>query len=413
MTTIHPFNAYLVAPNRADEVVAPIYDSMNAKERASFASAHPNNYVNVMRVWDEYTAQDHKDLDQLLASNAHHLNRLLEDQAFQERGEGCLFVYKLAIGEHEQVGLVAEVPIEEYDEGRIRRHEDTRSDREDQLVRYQEVVGASSGPVCLTYQADPEIDTMIAVVTGSAPVIDFVNSDGVEQVVWAVTDADLQARFVAAFEQVGVTYLTDGHHRAASGSRYAARMRKIDPDDRDAAWNYLLVALFPDNQLRILPFNRCVKDLGGISQDEFLTKLEESFAVEPLQAAFESAPAPATRGEFIMVLDRQFFRLRVKPDLVPTDPALALDVSVLQNLILTPVLGIDDPRADPRLDYVSGDTGFVGIEKRCSEDWRLAFICHPTSIEELMAVADAGEVMPPKSTCFDPKAHSGIFLRLR
>jgi uncharacterized protein (DUF1015 family) len=412
VTDIHPFKGWIIDPQRVDEVVAPSYDAMTPAERVEYCRSHPRNYLTVMRSLDEFGDDARPSLDDLLAGNRSRLEQLLESGAFVRRDRPSLYVYRLALDGHEQTGLVAEIPVEEYEQGRVLRHEHTRSDKEDQLARYQEVVGASSSPIALAYPPDPDIDAEIDRLTRDRPLLDFVADDGLHQTIWAIEDTKAQERLRELFAGVGTTYLTDGHHRAASAARYAARRRRHA--DGDGAWRYMLALLFPGGQLRVLSFNRCVRDLGTLSAGEFLARLDDSFHVTALpDDADDASLKPRAAREFVMLLDGSWYRLTVRPEKVPDDPVAALDVSLLQDLVLEPLLGIRDVRSDPRLDYVSDALGVDGLRRRAESGWRVAFNCHPTSIAELMTVADAGAVMPPKSTCFDPKARSGIFLRLR
>jgi len=278
-----------------------------------------------------------------------------------------MFIYQLGSEKHMQTGLVCEVSVEDYENGTLRKHENTRAEKEDLLAQYQEVVGAST---------------------------------------------DL-ARFKQLFEEVQNTYLTDGHHRAASGYRYAEIMRaKSGSNNGDEPFNQLLIALFPDNQLNLLPFHRSVRDSNGLSAEQIAAALEKNFEVEHLKGQTEFTPAK--HGEFGMLAKGQWYKLAVRAGCIDSkDPVGSLDVSILQNHILDPVLGIKDMRDDPRLGYVAGVAGIEGIRQAADEGWEVIFVCYATSIQQLMDVADADALMPPKSTYFDPKPRSGIFVRLK
>ncbi|HSH42191.1 MAG TPA: DUF1015 domain-containing protein [Arenicellales bacterium] len=415
MPTVRPFTGWLVSPDRVHDVVAPAYDALSPAQRHRYAQAHPQNYVNAMRSLEEFPPHERPSLDQLLQRNRANLERLLEQGAFRRSDAPCLYIYRLRADGHEQTGLVGEVPVEEYDRGIIKKHEHTHTSREDQLARYNDVVGAASSPVCLTYEHHPGIDAIVARHTAGTPLIDFVADDGVAQSVWCIDDPGEQALLGEYFAQVGEAYLTDGHHRAAAGSRFAHMRRRRNPRHTgEEAYNFLLVVLFPDDQLRILPYNRCVTDTGGLGVEDLLQAMPEEIAVERLGPVPAEAAAPERPLEFAMLVDDQWFRLRVDPDSVPVDdPVGALDVTILQERILGPILGIADVRCDERCQCVAGAVGMEGLAERCREAGGVAFACHPVSIQQLMAVADAGLVMPPKSTWFDPKVRSGLFLRLR
>ena len=296
---------------------------------------------------------------------------------------------------------VCEVGVEEYEQGLIRKHENTRSDKEDLLANYQKVVGAVSSPICLTYAQNVEIDEFIEELSQASADLEFVSEDGVKQQVWCIEDPEAQTKLKSLFETVEVTYLTDGHHRAASGRRYAQIMRESHGNQGDEPFNQLLVALFPDNQLNLLPFHRCVKDTNGLSETDLANALEQCFTVKKLEGV--SGFDASQHGEFGMSINGSWYQLNIKPEyLNHSDPVNSLDVTVLQNLILDPILGIKDMRSDSRLDYLAGISGEAGIRQKHSEGWEIIFACHATSIDQLMDVADANALMPPKSTYFDP-----------
>lgn len=415
MPTVRPFRGYLVAPERVQDVVAPAYDALTPAQRRRYAEAHPDNYVNAMQSLEEFPAAERPTLDELLERNKQNLDKLLNQGAFRETGGPCLFIYHLQVDDHQQVGLVGEVPIDEYDRDVIRKHEYTQTNREDQLARYNDVVGAASSPVCLTYTHHPGIDAVVGERMRAAPAIDFVADDGVAQRIWCIEDSGTQELLREYFAQVGEAYLTDGHHRAAAGSRFAHRRRQHNPQHSgEEAYNYLLVALFPDNQMRILAYNRFVTDLNGLSVNEFLEALSPDFAVERLGDIPADAATPSRPREFAMLISDQWYRLRVDPGSIrEDDPVESLDISILHERILGPILGIADVRCDERCESIAGASGMLGLAERCRDHQGVGFACYPVSIQQLMAVADANRVMPPKSTWFDPKVRSGLFLRLR
>lgn len=415
MPTVRPFTGYLVVPERVHDVVAPAYDALTPAQRHRYALAHPDNYVNAMRSLEEFPAGERPALEDLLQQNKQALQRLMERGAFRDTGKSCLFIYRLQVDDHEQVGLVGEVPVDEYDRGVIKAHEYTQTNREDQLARYNDVVGAASSPVCLTYTHHPGIDAIMEQCMETPPAIDFTADDGVAQSIWCIDDAATQERLQRYFTEVGEAYLTDGHHRAAAGSRFAHIRRQRNPRHTGAEpYNYLLVVLFPDNRIRILAYNRYVTDLNGLGVDELLETLSGSFDVERLGSVPADAAEPSRPREFAMLVEGQWYRLRVDPGSVPEDdPVESLDITILHERILGPILGITDVRCDERCESVAGASGMEGLAERCREDGGIAFACHPVSIQQLMAVADAKRVMPPKSTWFDPKVRSGLFLRLR
>ena len=409
MTQIRSFQPYLASPVRVTQVASPPYDSMPPEERAAFGARHPENFINAIRSIEEFPDSDRLSLDELLHQNATVLEKLLGNGSFVLEPQPGFFVYQLRCQDHIQTGVVAEVPLSDYYAGLIRGHEDTRPDHEGHLCEYLNVVGAVSSPICAAYPDDAAIEEVVSGITQHQAWLDFTDDYGVAQKIWRVTDRESLSMLESLFQQIPVIYLTDGHHRVASGARHADR--RNGQYGTDGPWNYLLMALFPADQMRILPFNRCVRDLGDLSAKDLLAALANVFSIEksnPNELGFQG---PQRRGEFVLLMDDQYYRLVISPHQVPTDPVEALDVSLLQRLVFEPLLGISNPRSDPRLDHVTGDTGLEGLRQRCRMGWRLGFACYPPSFRELMAVADAGLRMPPKSTCFDPKARSGIFVR--
>ena len=398
MAFIHPFEGYLVAAKWAGGVVAPPYDSLTPEERRRHADSHPESYLNAMRSVEEYASDEAPSLSALLRRNARFIRRYIEAGRFVARPP-CVFVYRLSSHGHVQRGVVAEMPIGAYLDGRIKRHEFTRVAREDALAEYIACVRAASSPVSLAYRADDEIRSRLDAVTQAPPAVSHATEDGVEHDIWVLDGADAKS-IIGAFDSVSIAYLTDGHHRCAAMARFAT----AGADAR------LLVVLFPDDELRILPYHRVVRDLGPHSTESFLDHLSESFVVEPLPGGVPDAAMPRARGEFAVRVDGRWFRFRLDGDEArPPGPADAIDAAILQARVIGPTLGITDPRADERLDYVSGAGGLEPLERACNGGWRAAFALYPTSMDELVAVADAGGVMPPKSTWFDPKPRSGLF----
>ena len=399
MAFIHPFEGYLLAAERAGAVVAPLYDSLTADERRRYADAHPDNYLNAMRTAEELASDPASDLPALLDRNASYVRRCIDDGTFLAQPP-CVFVYRLACRGHVQRGVVAEMPIGAYLDGRIKRHELTRVAREDALAGYIDHVRAASSPVCLAYRADGGIRERVDAATRSRADLSHTSADGVEHDVWMLDGADASA-LIAAFDRVSSAYLTDGHHRCAATARFSA----------SGAGARLLVALFPDDELRILPYHRVVRDLGPHTAESFIARLAEDFTVERLPDGEPDAARPRARGECAVHVDGGWFRFRLAGgEASGPDPVAALDTAMLQAQVLGPMFGITDPRGDERLGYVDGAGGLAALENACRGQWRAAFALYPTSMGELVAVADAGAVMPPKSTWFDPKPRSGFFL---
>jgi len=415
MTAIRPFQCYYASPALAHDVACPAYDAMTPGQRHEFALGHPLNYLNVMRSTEEFPEDQRPPFDENLQRNSAKLQQLIRDHVFEFNATPGIYVYRLAVDGHEQTGLVAEIPVDEFDCGGIKKHENTRQDKEDVLIRYRDEVRASSTPISLTHPADTTIAEAVARAQAGQPLIDFVSDDGVHQTIWFIGDADEIAHLQNAFARFDALYLTDGHHRTAVCQKWAAKRRAENPNHTgDEPYNFVLTAIFPDDRMRILEYNRLVRDLNGLSVDELLRQLEPHFTVEALNVAAADEARPEQRHQFSMYVDRRWYALTAREGVVPeADPVRRLDVCLLQERVLGPLLGIEDPGQDPRIDYVPGAFGLDELERRSREGWAVAFACYPTSVQELMAIADAGEVMPPKSTWFDPKVRSGLLVRLR
>jgi len=385
-------------------VVAPAYDSMAPAERAAYAKTNPSNFIKTMRTPEDYVESKNPSLGMVLDHNLNAVQKMLEDSTFELQPHEALYIYRLHTGDHVQTAVIAEVPVTEYQQGRIYKHEHTRSEHENRLTQYLQHVGVSSSPICLAYQDDDRIDKTVEIITQDKPLLDFSLEDGVRQTIWKVVETEQIDILRTQFLSVEVAYLTDGHHRMAASVRHAANRSSSGP------WDNFLAALFPATQLRILSFNRCVRDLNGLSVERLIDGLALNFTVDRISDDRKTM-LPSKPGEFTLLVENQLFRLQVRPARVPNDSVGSLDVSLLQNLFLEPVLGIEDDRSDPRLDFVTGDRGLNGLRQRAKEGWQAGIACYPTSMTDLMSIADRGLVMPPKSTCFDPKARSGIFLR--
>jgi len=385
-------------------VVAPAYDSMAPAERAAYAKTNPSNFIKTMRTPEDYVESENPSLGMVLDHNLNAVQKMLEDSTFELQPHEALYIYRLHTGDHVQTAVIAEVPVTEYQQGRIHKHEHTRFEHENRLTQYLQHVGVSSSPICLAYQDDARIDKTVEIITQDKPLLDFSLEDGVRQTIWKVVGTEQIDILRTQFLSVEVAYLTDGHHRMAASVRHAANRSSSGP------WDNFLAALFPATQLRILSFNRCVRDLNGLSVEQLIDGLALNFTVDRISDDRKTM-LPSKPGEFTLLVENQLFRLQVCPARVPNDPVGSLDVSLLQNLFLEPVLGIGDDRSDPRLDFVTGDRGLNGLRQRAEEGWQAGIACYPTSMTDLMSIADRGLVMPPKSTCFDPKARSGIFLR--
>jgi uncharacterized protein (DUF1015 family) len=401
MPLIRPFAGLRPVPERARDVVAPPYDVLNSEEARQRAAGRPWSFLHISKAEIDLPEGTDPYDSSVYAKAAENLHKMLDAGVLQRDAEPCYYVYRLTMGKHVQTGLVAVVSAAEYDINRIRKHEFTRPAKEDDRVRQIEALNAQTGPVLLAYKSQTDIDALIASVTSAPAEYDLIADDGVGHAFWVIKDAALIDRLTRSFDAMEAIYIADGHHRSAAGSRVAAA---IDAGP-DAMSSYFLSVIFPHNQMKILDYNRVVRDLHGWSVPQLLAQIGTAFTV----AAEHSAVSPARSGEFGMYLEGQWYRLTIRPELVPSDPVERLDVSLLANELLEPLLGIRDPRTDSRIDFVGGIRGLSELEKRVdSGEMAVAFSMFPTSMEDLMAVADAGQVMPPKSTWFEPKLADGL-----
>ncbi|KDA52944.1 hypothetical protein EG19_08535 [Thermoanaerobaculum aquaticum] len=407
MSDVRPFRALRPRPELAAQVAAPPYDVVSSEEARKLAEGKPYSFLHINK--PEIDLPPDVDLydDRVYAQGASNLRKFMAEGVFFREQEPRFYVYQQKMGNHVQAGVVAAVSVAEYDAGLIKRHELTRKDKEDDRTRHVDELNANDEPVFLTYRQLAAIDALVDQVRAGAPLYDFVAEDGIGHTVWVVP-SELAANLQQAFQQVPALYVADGHHRTAAAARVGRERKAKNPQHRgDEPYNYFMAVLFPHNQLQILDYNRVVKDLGGLSPEAFLSKVAEKFRVEKA-----SSGRPEKRHQFGMYLQGQWYRLEAVPgSFREDDPIGSLDVSILQENLLAPVLGITDPRTDKRIDFIGGIRGLSALEQRVAEGWAVAFALYPTSLEQVMAVADAGLIMPPKSTWFEPKLRSGLLVR--
>jgi uncharacterized protein (DUF1015 family) len=409
MATIRAFRAQRPPKERAADVSAVPYDVVNTAEARELAAGNPLSFLHVSR--PEIDLPDGTDIysDEVYRKAAENFERLKTDAPLSVEQTPSLYAYRLRMGNHSQVGVAACCSVDEYDSDIVRKHERTRKDKEDDRTRHIITLRAQTGPVFLTYRGRDEIDRLVARVADSEPLYDFVAPDGVQHTVWRAGGGEAEA-LAGEFRDVPLVYIADGHHRAASASRARARLKSENPNHAgDEEYNFFLTVLFPARQLRILPYNRVVKDLNRMSAGEFVKALSERFEVS--EAA---SPTPSRKGEMCMYLEGRWHRLRAPEGSVDQgDPIQSLDVSILQERVLDPLLGIKDVRADKRIDFVGGVRGTAALEQAVAEGRAaVAFSMYPVTVEELMTIADADEIMPPKSTWFEPKLRDGLLSHL-
>ncbi len=407
MSLVRPFPALRPAPGRAPEVIAPPYDVLNTEEARLLAEGRPWSFLHISKPEIDLPRDTDPYAPQVYAKAAENLKTMLDAGVLKQDGKACYYAYRLIMGEHVQVGLVAAASVADYDINRIRKHEFTRPDKEDDRVRQIDALDAQTGPVLLAYPRQSEVDSLLAAATQQAPEADGVAESGVRHTLWVIRDEASIARLTELFDNLPALYIADGHHRSAAASRVCAARKSANPNHTgDEAYNYFLSVIFPHHQMRIMDYNRVIKDLNGLAEPEFMARIAENFMIEMENAAVK----PARAGEFGLYLNGRWMRLTIRADLIPhQDPVARLDVSLLQDNLIAPILGITDPRRDKRIDFVGGIRGLPELERRVdSGEMALAFSLHPTSMEDLMAVADANEVMPPKSTWFEPKLADGM-----
>jgi uncharacterized protein (DUF1015 family) len=403
MAIVRPFEALRPVPERASEVAAVPYDVVTTEEARALASGNPRSFLHVSRAEIDLPEGTDPHSREVYRKAAENLERLTRDVPLMRESERAFYVYRLRMGDHVQTGIAGVFSVDEYDSDRIRKHERTRRDKEDDRTRHIIALLAQTGPVFLTYRDRPAIDELVAGATHGKPLYDFEAEDGVAHTIWLV-GPEASARLEEEFENVPLLYIADGHHRAASASR--AREEFRDRSDRAGAeseYDFFLGVAFPAGQVRILPYNRLVGDLGGRSPEEFLFALKQRLSVST-----DAPPAPARRGEVSMYLSGRWYGLRL-PSVDPSRPAL--DVTLLHDAVFEPLLGVKDVRSDKRIEFVGGARGTAALERAVDERRAaVAFSLYPVGVEDLIRISDANEIMPPKSTWFEPKLRDGLLI---
>jgi uncharacterized protein (DUF1015 family) len=408
MASVFPFRALRPRPADAPQIAAVPYDVVSTADARALAEGNPISFLRVSRAELELLEGTNPYGDEVY-HRAQQNFAALKDQAMVVESVPSLYFYRLQMGPHVQTGLAACYSLEEYDRGVIKKHERTRPDKEDDRTRHMIALRAQTGPVFLTYRASAAIDGLAARATSSDPLIDFEAPDAVRHTLWRVAGADAAA-IVEAFRRVPALYIADGHHRAASAARARTHLTgssTTGTPSGDTEANTMLAVAFPHDQVQILPYNRSVRDLGGLAPAAFIEAVRQRFTVEP------GPPSPARRGDITMYFQGEWRALRARTPPAASDPIGSLDVSVLQDEILAPILGIRDVRTDKRIDFVGGAKGTSELQRLVdSGAAAVAFSLFPVSVADLMAVSDAGEIMPPKSTWFEPKLRDGLLIHV-
>ena len=405
MAVIRPFRALRPPAERAQAVASVPYDVVNTDEARALANGNPLSFLHVSRPEIDLPPGTDIYSDEVYRKAVENFEKLIATCPLEKEAEPSLYLYRLIMGAHQQVGIVACCSIDEYDNNTIRKHERTRRDKEDDRTRHMLMLRAQTGPVFLTYRRRADIDEQVSAATNASPLYDITAEDGIRHTIWRITET---GALVNSFTAVPLLYIADGHHRAASASRARAELRDQSfTHTGQEDYNYFLTVIFPDSQLQILAYNRIVRDLNGRSKEEFLDAIRRQFTITE-----NGSPAPQARGQWSMYLDGKWYGLELSPDTtLPDGVVQSLDVSVLQDRLLDPVLGIKDIRTDKRIDFIGGMRGTRELQHLVDEGKAaVAFSLYPTTVAELLMVSDANQIMPPKSTWFEPKLRDGLLI---
>jgi len=405
MAIIRPFRALRPVPEKAKDVSSVPYDVVNTDEARSLAERNPVSFLYVIRPEIDLPEGTALYEDRVYDKAAENLKKLTDNGVLVQDDEPCVYLYRLIMDGHEQVGVAACYSVDEYDNDTIRKHEHTRKEKEDDRLRHMLTLSAHTGPVLMTYRGTEKIDSFVSNETASDPLYDFTAPDGVRHTVWRVS---MSKPIAEAFKEIPLLYIADGHHRAAGASRVKRTMVQKNPHSNgEEEFNYFLGVVFPAGQLKILSYNRYVKDLNGLSVDAFLSGVKKHFEITG-----EGSAEPREKGQFCMYLNKKWYSLRIvhQEKREAPDPVSSLELSIFQELLLEPLLGIKDQKKDKRIDFIGGAESSAKLEKRVDAQGGVAFTFYPVSVDELLAVADAGRIMPPKSTWFAPKLRSGLLI---
>ena len=404
---IRPFAGLRPVPDHAADVAAPPYDVLNTAEARKRAEGSPWSFLHISRPEIDLPLDTDPYDAAVYAQGKASFDTMLNKGILEQDSATVYYFYRLVMNGHNQTGLVAVASVEAYDANRIRKHEFTHPDKEDDRVRQIDALNAQTGPVFLTYRHDAVIDAIVDEVTQADPVVDTTAYDGVQHTLWMVSDQAQIQTITDTFDVMACLYIADGHHRSAAASRVAQSRKAANPNHTgEESYNYFLTVIFPDNQMQILDYNRVVKDLNGLEAKQFIDTVAQAFTL----ASVDHPVKPVKPGEFGMYLVGQWYRIIIHPDRIPQDnPVKRLDVSLLADNLIAPILNITDLRRDKRIDFIGGIRGLKELEQRVdSGEMAVAFSLYPTAMGDLIAVADAEEVMPPKSTWFEPKLADGL-----
>ena len=406
MASIKPFLGIRPARESASKIAALPYDVYNRQEAKEIVAKNPMSFLRIDRAETNFPDSVDTYAEEVYEKAHDLLWEMIAKGDFIQDDAPCFYIYELTMDGRVQTGIVGCAAVDDYESGVIKRHENTRADKEADRIHHVDSCDAQTGPIFLAYRDNATIDEVVERVKVTEAEYDFTSEDGIRHRVWVVGNPTDIATIQETFAGIDEIYIADGHHRAASAVRVSQR-RRAEGDGKEHEYDHFLSVLFPDNQLKILDYNRVVRDLNGYAPEELMTEIEE---VADLVMSAPEAIHPQEKGQFAMYLGETWYLYSIKPELRSEDPVDGLDVALLQNLVLEPLLGIEDPKTDARIDFVGGIRGLEELERRCHVDMQVAFAMYPTQISELFAVADANRLMPPKSTWFEPKLRSGLFI---
>ena len=412
MAKIKPFYGVRPAADKILDVASPPYDVLNSAEAREEVKDKPNSFLHVVK--PEVDLPENIDLysDKVYQKGRENLYKMLNEGVLIQDDKPCFYLYRLIMGNVDEIELVAGASIEDYENGIIKKHEHTRAVKEADRIKHVDTLNANTGPVFLTYRARKDINDIVDEIIKENPLYDIETEDGIKHIFWKIDQQNDIEKILNIFSDIDFLYVADGHHRSASGTKVGQSRRESNANHTgEEEYNYFLSVIFPDNQLYIMDYNRVVKDMHGNSVEDFLKKVVEKFDVEVYSTS--EGYRPTKLHNFGMYLDGTWYNLTAKAgSFNQDDPVKSLDVAILQDNLLNPILEIGDPRKDKRIDFVGGIRGLEELSRRVDEGEAVAFSMFPTSIEQLMAIADADEVMPPKSTWFEPKLRSGVITHL-
>ena len=409
MAEIKPFRGYLPPPDLAKKVSSPPYDVLSSDEARSITKKNSDSFLRVIKPETDYEPGNEPEREALHHHAAENLAGFIRSGSLIQDEEPCFYIYRISMGDHIQTGIIAAVSVQEYNQGLIKKHEHTHPDKEDDRTLHIENTNANTGPVFLTFRNKGGFQNQISNIINQKKDITFQTDDQTIHTLWKIKSTEILESLKRYFESIPALYIADGHHRVAS----AARVQKIRESNNsrhqgNEPYNYFLSVIFPHDDVQILGYNRVIKDLGGLTKDQFLRLTQNSFTLIPLS----ERQIPGNQYTFSMYLNNKWYKLDAKDEIITDDSVLGLDASILQDHLLNPILKINDPRTNKRIDFVGGVRGLEELEHRCSQDAKVAFALYPVTINELLDVADEGKVMPPKSTWFEPKLRSGLIVRL-